>query len=101
MMVGVGLPLALKHGQVCITSEDFFNVSTLPVRAVVHRSALWFAPLPQWGTGRAIKPAMPSVGGFVLEALLQEPYEAITLAVVVVAVLVVLIVLVLPVALRS
>mmetsp|Transcript_23480 Transcript_23480/g.48290 ORF Transcript_23480/g.48290 Transcript_23480/m.48290 type:complete len:167 (+) Transcript_23480:57-557(+) len=28
--------------KVCITSEDFFNVSTLPVRAVVHRSALWF-----------------------------------------------------------
>ena len=42
-----------------------------------------------------------AVWGFVLEALLQEPYEAITLAVVVVAVLVVLVVLVLPVALRS
>lgn len=28
--------------KVCITSEDFFDVSTLPVRAVVHRSALWF-----------------------------------------------------------
>ena len=52
---GIWAPLSPKlgHGQVCITSEDFFDVSTLPVRAVVHRSALWFAPRRHWEPGQS------------------------------------------------